>query len=126
LGNFSLAMALLAGLNHPTVTSLTKTWESVDIATLKSKLDALRAISVPAAGYQALRASMTLWKKPCIPYFGVFLDRMYAIQKSWEDLIVENDISMINFDKFRKLQGTRFLNLFFPRPSPNISIRYCD
>jgi hypothetical protein len=78
--NFSTCFALLAGFESSVVLRLTDTMSRLPSKVRKAK-EEIAALLSPAAGFAAYKHKLESVRPPCIPYLGLHLRDLVAIEE---------------------------------------------
>ena len=95
--NFNTSYAIIAGLNHGSITRLKQTWDKVPKQTMKTYKLLLEFWDV-SMNHRTYRNELKVCKPPLVPYLGLFGKDVFGIEENNKTML---DDKMINFTKLR-------------------------
>lgn len=102
LNNLHGVMEIVTGLELCSVHRLSKTWKGLS-SRKQALFRSLKELMSPADNYRAFRSNLHSLNPPCIPYIGVFLSDLSAIEAAHPSWV---DGGLINFEKCQMLAKT--------------------
>ena len=104
--NFNTSYAIVAGLTHPQVARLRRSWDAVSPATMKL-YDALMEAWDVSGNYRRYRDVLKTVAPPCVPYLGLLGKDLFSMEENAKTLVKGPDSRMlINFKKLSLLWST--------------------
>jgi son of sevenless-like protein len=88
--------ALTAGVNHPSIRRMKRTWDQVKVRSTTLLEDLEKTLDM-GNGFQAYRTMMRGQSPPCVPFLGGYLQVLTSIRDGAEDTL--DGGKMINFHK---------------------------
>jgi len=103
LRNYNALMEILAGLNRGSVQRLKQSWDGISsssLATFKS----LQEVVAVWNNYKTYRDTLRKSPLPCIPFFGVYLRDISALELENPEVVVSGEQEVdLNFEKIYRI-----------------------